>query len=95
MSLNELRPPPLAQDGASYEILRAWAGNHLPQQCVLQTFWEDPATWGLLLVDIARHAARAYADAGVLSEHEAFERIMLGFTAERSVSTDSPKRIRG
>jgi hypothetical protein len=28
---------------------------------LLRTTWEDPAAWGLLLVDVARHATQAYA----------------------------------
>ena len=95
MPLNELRPPPLAQDEDTYEVLRVWAGDNLPQQCALRTTWQDPASWGLLLVDIARHAARAYASAGLLSEQQAFERIMLGFKAENAVATDTPKQIHG
>ena len=95
MPLNELRPPPLAQDEGAYEVLRVWAGDNLPQQCALQTTWQDPASWGLLFVDIARHVARAYASGGLLSEQQAFERIMLGFKAENSVSTDTPQQIHG
>ena len=91
--LNELSPPPLAQDQRAHEVLRVWAGEGLPQQCSLQTTWEDPAIWGLLLVDIAHHAARAYANTGVLSEQEALERIGLGFIAEWSSATDTPRQI--
>ena len=95
MSLKELNTPPIAQEPNAHEVLRVWASTGVSQQCVLQTTWQDPAAWGLLLVDIARHAARAYANAGSLSEQQAFERIMLGFNAERSSATDTPEQVHG
>jgi hypothetical protein len=95
MPLNELNAPPMAQQRDAYEILRVWTGNNLPQQCVLQTSWQDPFAWGLLLVDIARHAARAYANVGTLSEQEALERIKRGFEAEWSSPTDEPQQVHG
>ena len=93
MTLNELSPPPLAHQPSAHEVLRVWAGDSLPQQCVIQTTWQDPATWGLLLVDIARHAARAYASAGSLSEEQALSRILLGFNAEWSSATDAGTQL--
>ena len=95
MPLNELSPPPLAQEQSAHEVLRVWTGDNLPQQCVLQTTWQDPASWGLLLVDIARHAARAYANTGSLSEKQALDRILLGFNAEWSSATDSGIQVHG
>jgi hypothetical protein len=44
--------------------------------------------WGLLLVDIARHAARAYAREGACTEDEALARIVDMFEAEISRPTD-------
>jgi hypothetical protein len=95
MPLNELNAPPMAQQSDAYEVLRVWAGNNLPQQCVLQTPWQDPFAWGLLLVDVARHAARAYANGGTFSEQQALERIKQGFEAEWSSATDEPRQVRG
>jgi hypothetical protein len=45
-----------------------------------------------LLVDIARHAAKAYAVDGQ-DEAAAFERIVQGFSAESSSPTDDPVDI--
>jgi hypothetical protein len=44
--------------------------------------------WGMLLVDIARHAARVYAKEGVMDEAEALARIIRMFTAELTDPTD-------
>ena len=85
---NELAPPEMANRPAAQEVLRVWAEPGSPQQFVLQTTWEDPAAWGLLLVDLARHAARAYAGEDI-SEADAFARIISLFRAELSSPTDT------
>ena len=54
---------------------------------VLRAF-EEPDMWGLLLVDIARHAARAYARESEFTEDEALTRIVDMFEAEIARPTD-------
>ena len=44
--------------------------------------------WGMMLVDVARHAARAYAKDGVMDEGEALQRIADMFEAEMIHQTD-------
>ena len=44
--------------------------------------------WGLLIVDIARHAARAYARESDFTEDEALARIVDMFEAEIARPTD-------
>ena len=84
--------PPLAEQVDTFEVLRVWAGEAQSQQCVLQTTWSDPMAWGLLLVDIARHVARAYAGSG-FSEEEALKRIKSGFDAEWNSPTDPGSQV--
>lgn len=93
MPLKELNPPPLAQNPVAHEVLRVWAAEGASQECVLQPTWQDSAVWGLLLVDIARHAARAYACAGQQSEQQVLERILLGFKAEWAAPTDIGRQV--
>jgi hypothetical protein len=50
--------------------------------------FEEPEMWGLLLVDIARHAARAYARESDFTEEEALDRILEMFGAELERPTD-------
>lgn len=57
----------------------------------LDPMWSDPAAWGLLLVDVARHAARAYAQNGTCPEASALTRIRQGFDAEWDHPTDDPQ----
>ena len=78
---DQLDPPPVAKEPGSIEILRLWASEGGPQQIVLRKKWDDPAAWGIALVDIARHVANAYANEGY-DRDKAFERIKMLFDAE-------------
>jgi hypothetical protein len=93
--MRELLPPPIAQELGAQEVLRVWSGHDLPQQYVLETTWQDPAAWGLLLVDIARHVARAYARSTGIPEREALARIKAGLDAEWAEPTDFGSRVHG
>jgi len=90
----ELEKPPIAQENGAFEILRVWGGNDLPQQFALNTTWDDPAAWGLLLVDIARHTAKAYEHKGNITQQEALIRIKQLFDAEWEAPTDKPEEIK-
>jgi len=88
----ELAPPPIAvAQPKSVEILRVWAVPDGPQQVTLITQWDDPGMWGLMLADIARHVAEAYARRGVDRER-ALARVKELFDAEWSGPTT---RIKG
>jgi hypothetical protein len=50
--------------------------------------FEEPDMWGLVLVDVARHAARAYARESAYTEEEALARIVDMFEAETARPTD-------
>ena len=85
---NALGIPPGAQlDRSAAEILRAWsAGGGL--QVSLKPSFENPAIWGLLLADLARHAARAYAAEGRHREDDVLKMIVGMFEAEWDNPTD-------
>lgn len=85
-------PPIATANPSAVEVLRVWAAPNSPQQFCLQTTWNDPAAWGLMLVDIARHVARAYEKEG-RSATEVLERIRLIWDAEWSAPTDVPLDI--
>ena len=93
MFLKELKAPPLAHIEDAREVLRVWA-NDASQQVALQTHWQDPTAWGLMLVDVAKHAAKAYANSGEYTESEAMQRIIAGLRAELSTPTDAFKQLR-
>ncbi len=90
---NSLDVPPLAeQNPAAVEVLRVWAASDSPQQFVLRTTWRDPAAWGLLLVDVARHVAKAYEGEG-LNPKEVLDRIQEIWNLEWTDPTDQPLDI--
>jgi len=89
----ELEKPPISREKSAFEILRVWGGSNLPQQYAINPTWDDPGAWGLLLVDIARHASKAYAAAGSTTDQEALLRIKQIFDAEWNLPTDDPQQI--
>ena len=85
-------PPGAQQDEEAAEILRAWAvGGGL--EVSLKPSFENPAIWGLLLVDLARHAARAYAAEGKHTEDAVLRDIKKMFDAEWKRPTDLGKTV--
>jgi len=92
-NVNTLDPPPIAQANSSaVEVLRVWAAPGSPQQLTLRTTWKDPGAWGLMLVDIARHAAQAYGNEGQ-DPKIVLARIRELFDAEWTQPTDAPEDI--
>jgi hypothetical protein len=89
----ELAAPPISRDSSSQEVVRVWAVNGQPQQVSLRATWSDPAAWGLMLVDIARHASKAYAEGDVAREREVLLRIRQAFDAEWQNPTDEAEQI--
>ncbi len=93
MLTNSLDPPPIArQNPNSIEILRVWTAPGSPQQLSLRTAWKDPGAWGLVLVDVARHAAKAYEAEGK-DPSDVLARIRKLFDAEWNNPTDEPQQI--
>jgi Domain of unknown function (DUF5076) len=81
-----LPPDVMGRDDAT-EVLRAFIMDGGLSIAFMRAF-EEPDMWGLLLVDIARHAARAYARESDYTEDEALTRIVDMFEAELSRPTD-------
>ena len=82
-------PDVMGRDDAT-EVLRAFVLDGGLSIAFTRAF-EEPDVWGLLLVDIARHAARAYAREGAYHEDEALSRIVEMFEAEINRPTDVGK----
>lgn len=76
-----LNVPPDALEKGGVEILRASVVEGAVSIALRRAF-DDPFTWGVLLVDLARHASRVYAMETDLSEDEAFSAIIAGIQAE-------------
>lgn len=80
-------PPDVIGREDATEVLRAFVLDGGLSIAFMRAF-EEPDMWGLLLVDIARHAARAYAREAGYSEDEALSRIVDMFEAEIARPTD-------
>jgi hypothetical protein len=80
-------PPDVMSRDDAIEVLRAFVVDGGLSIAFTRAF-EEPDMWGLLLVDIARHAARAYAKESEFTEDEALARIIDMFEAEIERPTD-------
>ena len=80
-------PPDVIGRDDAIEILRVFVLDG-GLSMAFQRAFEEPDMWGLLLVDLARHAARAYARESEMSEKEALDRILDMFEAEIERPTD-------
>jgi Domain of unknown function (DUF5076) len=90
---NSLAVPPVANENRdAVEVLRVWAAPGNPQQVTLRTTWKDTAAWGLLLVDVAHHAALAYKAEG-RNPDEVLARIRELWDAEWARPTDKAQQI--
>ena len=88
---NELRvPEPALRDPDGVEIARIWAANDSQVVALRPDVWDDPTCWGLMLVDLAKHVANAYAQMGRGDAGETLMAIRRGFDAEWGSPTDEP-----
>src|SRR3712207_350710 len=79
-------PPDVLEKGG-VEILRASVVDGAVSVALRRAF-DDPFTWGVLFVDLARHAARVYAMETELSEQDAMQAIAAGIKAELEDPSD-------
>jgi hypothetical protein len=82
-----LNVPPDALEKGGIEILRASVVDGAVSIALRRAF-DDPFTWGVLLVDLARHASRVYAMETDLSEEEALVEIVSGIQTELDNPSD-------
>jgi hypothetical protein len=81
-------PPPVRNDRKARELVRVWSHEDGPQTIILDpAVWDDAAAWGMLLVDLARHVARAVAEQRGADRAEVLARIRAGFDAEWTTPT--------
>jgi hypothetical protein len=81
-------PPDVIGRDDAVEVLRAFVVDGGLSIAFTRAF-EEPDMWGLLLVDIARHASRVYARESACTEEEALTRIIDMFEAEIARPTDT------
>src|SRR4051812_41013696 len=81
-------PPDVVGREDATEVSRPFAADGGLSIASARAF-EELAIWGMLLVDIARHASRAYARESDYTEKEALARIIEMFEAESARPTDA------
>jgi uncharacterized protein DUF5076 len=83
-------PAGAADDDPAIELLRVWAAKGKQHVTLATGLWNDPASWGIMLVDLAKHIANAYEQIADESREVALARIKAGFDAEWQKATDTP-----
>ena len=84
-------PHTTADDRNAVEIARIWAAHGRQHVHIRTGLWEDPAAWGIMLVDFARHIANAYEADGRGDYFDVLAKIRQMFDAEWDSPTDIAK----
>lgn len=85
-----LIPDAAKTDPKSFELLRVWVANKGQQVTLRAGVWKDPAAWGLILADLARHVANSYQQDEGLDRVRTLQRIKAALDAELGSPTDEP-----
>jgi hypothetical protein len=83
-------PPAVSGAQEAFEIARIWIVDGDQHVTLLPETWPDPAAWGILLVDLAKHLAIAYHQTAGRDHADTLRRIREGFEAEWENATDNP-----
>jgi Domain of unknown function (DUF5076) len=85
----QLAVPEVARrDPNSFELLRVWIANEGQHVSLRAGVWDDPAAWGLMLADLARHVANAYREEAALDGPATLRRIKDAIAVELDSPTD-------
>jgi hypothetical protein len=88
---NQLLIPQAAEkDPKSLEVLRVWLAGEQQHVSIRVGVWDDPAGWGLLLADLAKHVANSYQQAKGLERSRVLQRIKAALDVELGSPTDDP-----
>ena len=69
------------------EMARIWLADGAQIVTLSSRLWDDPGAWGLMLVDMAKHVAKAYEAKG-MNAADSLARIKAAMDAEWSNPTD-------
>jgi hypothetical protein len=82
-------PDEVTNEPDAREILRVWVTGDVQRFALRGDAWSDPAAWGLLFVDLARHVARAHCELHGGAPEVVLARLREGFDAEWATPTDT------
>lgn len=86
---NELQIPDVAtEDKEAIELMRVWLSEAGQSVSLNGPVWDDPAGWGVLLADLARHVANMYGQLEQLDETETLARVREAFESELDSPTE-------
>jgi hypothetical protein len=83
-------PEAVNSDDGSFELLRVWVANKAQHVSLRTAVWKDPAAWGLMLADLAKHVANSYQQEEGLDRAKTLQRIKAAIDAELGSPTDEP-----
>src|SRR3569623_1647628 len=75
-------PVAAVEDAMSFEIARVWLANGAQHVRLRADVWPDPAAWGIVLAELARHVALAYHEREDHAIEDVLERVLAGFQSE-------------
>jgi hypothetical protein len=75
-------PPCPGPGSSSVDIARVWAADGELHVSLTADVWEDPAAWGIMLVDLAHQVAQAYERSRGITLQQALARLREGFDDE-------------
>ncbi len=84
-------PKAALRDPKSFEVLRVWIAEQDQHVALSLGVWQDPAAWGILLADLARHIVRGHGQQPGKRDFDAdtfLERLRDGFDAEFDEPTE-------
>jgi Domain of unknown function (DUF5076) len=83
-----LVPEVAKNDPGSFEILRVWVANNGEHVSLRVGVWEDPASWGFMLADLAGHLVNSYEQDAGLDRVATMRRIKFAFNAKVELSSN-------
>src|SRR5689334_19484653 len=90
MAREMMIPPAAEEDPAAFEILRVWGAKGVQHVSIFWDLWDDPATWGIMLADLARHVANALHQERGLDKNEVLHQVRSMFNKEVDSPSDDP-----
>jgi hypothetical protein len=81
-------PHTVGGDPKAMEVARIWIAHGRQHVHIRTGVWEEPAAWGIMLVDFARHVANAYEADGRGDYFQVLAEIRRLFDAEWDSPTD-------
>jgi hypothetical protein len=83
-------PDAARKDTKSFELLRVWVANKGQHVSLRSGVWNNPAAWGIMLADLAKHVANAYHQDAGLDRLKTLQQIKAALDAELASPTDEP-----